>query len=266
MLAGQPPEPTPLYYRVREALRDRIRRGEFLPGARLPTEDALCRAYGVSRITVIRALRDLVAEGLVERRQGRGTFVAAPVVEQDLLRLTDFIEDMAAAGLRAESQLLDRTTVAAPEHLAAALDLAVGDPVLELRRLRIADGAPIAYDVTWLAPPFAALLVDADLEHQTIYNILEQEHHVAVARGEYLIEAVAAPPAVAAALGVSRAAPLLLFHRTSWAADGRAVYHQERYYRADRVRYRLVLERMTESPGRSRSTLREFAPVFHSAQ
>jgi GntR family transcriptional regulator len=262
MLAGQQPEPTPLYYRVREAIRERIRRGEFSPGARLPTEEALCRAYGVSRITVIRALRDLVAEGLVERRQGRGTFVAAPVVEQDLVRLTDFIEDMAAAGLRAESRVLAKTTVAVPDHVATALGLAVGVPVLELRRLRIASGAPVAFDVTWLTPPFAALVADADLEHQTIYSILEQEHQITVARGEYLIEAVAAVPAIAVALGVARDAPLLLFHRTSWAADGRAIYHQERYYRADRVRYRLILERTTRSAGGSRSAIREFAPVF----
>ena len=190
-----------------EAIRDQIRRGEFAPGARLPTEETLCRTYTVSRITVIRALRDLVAEGLVERRQGRGTFVAAPVVDQDLLRLTDFIEDMAAAGLHAESRVVGKTTVVAPDHVTNALGVVTGSPVLELRRLRLADGAPIAFDITWLTPTFAALVADADLEHQTIYRILEQEHHVAVERGEYLIEAVAATPAIAAALDVASDAP-----------------------------------------------------------
>lgn len=265
MLAGRQADPTPLYYQLREALRERIQQGEFPPGTRLPSEEALCRDYGVSRITVIRALRDLTTEGLVERRQGRGTFVTAPVVEQDLLRLTDFVEDMAQAGLRAESRVLARATLPAPEHVAAALGLPAGTPLLELRRLRSANGAPMAFDDTWLAPAFAPLVAEADLERETIYAVLERQHQVTVARGEYLIEAVAAPAAVADALGVASGAPLLLFHRTSWAADGRAIYHQERYYRADRVRYRLVLERTAAPLGPARSAIREFAPVFEGA-
>ncbi|HZS00156.1 MAG TPA: GntR family transcriptional regulator [Chloroflexota bacterium] len=266
MLAGSSPGPTPLYYRLREALRERIQRGEFPPGARLPTEEELCRDYAVSRITVIRALRDLVAEGLIERRQGRGTFVATPVVEQDLLRLTDFVEDMTRAGLTAESCVVGRETVPAPAHVTQALGLPPDTAVLQLCRLRLATGAPIAFDITWLAPTFAPLVADADLEHETIYGILERRHQITVERGEYLIEAVAADAGVAAVLGVGAGAPLLLFHRTSWAADGRVIYHQERYYRGDRVRYRLLLERSEQAAGRPRSTIREFAPVFKPLQ
>jgi GntR family transcriptional regulator len=255
-------EPTPLYWRLRETLRERIRRGEFAPGARLPTEEELCRQYGVSRITASRAVRDLAAEGLVVRRQGRGTFVAAPVVQHDLVRLTDFVEDMQQAGLQAESRVLAQEQVAAPAHVAEALGLSAGAPVTELWRLRLGDGAPLAVDVTWLPPPIAALLEGEDLAHQTIYGILERRHGLRIERGEYLIEAVAAAGRVAEALAVPQGAPLLRFHRTSWAATGQPVYHQERYYHGERVRYRLTLERRGRPLAEAASTIRTFEPVF----
>src|SRR5579872_6100582 len=92
--------PIPLYRRISDELRAKIESGEYRPGDRLPSELELARAHNVSRITSRQALDLLGSEGLLVRRQGMGTFVTVPRVTQPLVRLTDFVEDMAEAGLR----------------------------------------------------------------------------------------------------------------------------------------------------------------------
>jgi GntR family transcriptional regulator len=138
--------------------------------------------------------------------------------------------------------------------------------VVRLDRLRLGDGEAVAFDRTWLPPPYARLLEGHDLTRETIYGVLEKQHGVAVLRGHVRIEAVLAHAAEAAALGVAEAAPLLLVERTSFTADDRAVYYQRRYYRADRIAFDLELMR---EPGPTRAgenpagmPLRDFEPVF----
>ena len=118
--------------------------------------------------------------------------------------------------------------------------------VTRLDRLRFANGIPIALDWTWLPLPFGKLLRGEDLAKRTIYNILEAEYGIPMLWGEYIIEACVAGDDQADLLKIAAGDPLLVFRRTSFTADrnslkpaGRPVYHQRRFYRADRVQYRL---------------------------
>lgn len=90
--------PVPLYQQLKSVLKDDIERGVYKSGDRLPSEPDLIREYGISRITVRQALDDLEVEGLIVRRHGKGTYVAERQIEQELVRLTDFVEDMQRAG------------------------------------------------------------------------------------------------------------------------------------------------------------------------
>lgn len=253
-------EPVPLYRRIHDELKAKIEAGEYQPGDRLPSELVLARAYHVSRITSRQALDLLCSEGLVVRRQGMGSFVAARRVTQPLVRLTDFVEDMAEAGLRPESKVLGLATEVAPMGVAERLGLPPGTSVYRLDRLRLADGSPIALDWTWLPLQFGRLLVDQDLAQRTIYSILEQDYGIPVVSGEYTIAAALADETQADLLDVPSGSPLLVFDRTSFTASDKPVYYQKRFYRADRVQYRLTLERI--APGES--AIQSFAPVFAS--
>ncbi|HET9014582.1 MAG TPA: GntR family transcriptional regulator [Thermomicrobiaceae bacterium] len=251
--------PVPLYQQLAQRLRRQITEGVYGQGERLPSEADLCVQFGVSRITVRAALDQLVDAGLLWRQRGKGTFVTAPLVEHELIRLTDFVEDMAGAGIRPASRITHIGEEPAASEVAQELDLSPHTPVVRLDRLRLADGRPIAFDVTYLPLRFGRLLNHQALDSETIYHQLEQQYQIPVVSGTFLIEAGRATGELGEALEIERGAPLLVIRRTSYTEGRDPIYYQQRYYRADRVRYRVELDR--RFPG-DRSHLTEFVPVF----
>lgn len=254
------PEPLPLYRRIYNDLRTKIESGEYREGDRLPSESELTRSYGVSRITSRQALDLLCTDGLVIRRQGMGSFVAPARVLQPLSRLTDFVEDMTQAGVRAESRILRLGREPISPVIASILHLDPDTEVFRLDRLRLADDRPIALDWTWLPAQFGRLVVGEDLADTTIYGLLEREYGIPIVSGQYTIEACIADDDQAQVLAIEPGDPLLLFGRTSFTTAERPLYHQKRFYRADRVQYRLTLTRTP--PGDS--AIQSFEPVFAS--
>jgi len=254
---------SPRHEQLSDWLRTRIADGTYGPDEQLPSEHALCDQFDVSRVTVRRALQTLESEGLIYRKQGLGSFVQDQRLRSGLVRLTDFAEDMAQAGIAASSQIVSNTDVPVPAPVAAKLDMEPEATVRRLDRTRLGDGNPVAFDHTWLPPDYAALLEAYDLTEHTIYSILETEHNIEVRRGRYRIEAVNAPGAVADALRISPTQAVLLISRLSLGADDAPIYYQQRYYRTDRVAYELELERGTApTPATAGMPLRDFMPVF----
>ena len=197
------PAKGPLYWQLAERLRAQIAAGEYAEGEQLPTEEALGRIFGVSRITVRGALERLTAEGLLRRERGRGTFVAVPPVEHSLSGLTDFAEDMAAAGLNPSSVVTHFAEEPATERIAAELGLPSGTPVTRLDRRRLADGQTIAFDHTYL-PTRVGRLLDRDaLPTETIYHQLATRYEIPALRGRYTIEALPADDLIAEHLGIA---------------------------------------------------------------
>jgi GntR family transcriptional regulator len=184
--------PVPLYHQLKQVLREQIERGDYKPGDRLPSEPELIRQYGISRITVRQALDELEAEGLVVRRHGKGAYVAELCIEQELVRLTDFMEDMQQAGQNPSSRVLAFVHEPASPAVARALHLKEGMEVVRVDRLRLADGRPMAYDITWLPLRFGALLAGMNLAQGTIYYILETRYAIPVVSGTFSITAATA--------------------------------------------------------------------------
>lgn len=268
MLDTPPLQPgRPRHEQLSDWLRNQLTSGRFDAHDQLPSEHDLGEAFGVSRITVRRALGTLENERLIYRRQGLGSFAAPPQVPQGLVRLTDFAQDMERAGIEATSRVLHHAPEEADAAAAAALGVDPGDPVVRLDRLRLGDGLPVALDRTWLRPFHAQLLEGHDLARDTIYGLLEREYGIPVLRGRYRIEATAAGPVEADTLGVRRGAPLLLVERTSLSVADRPLYFQRRYYRSDRVAFDLEVEREEGggTPGLG-MPLREFEPAFKPAE
>ena len=252
----------PRHEQISEWLRKQIQEEIYTPDMQIPSESQLTDQFDVSRITVRRALQTLENEGLIYRRQGLGSFVANLRVRQGLVRLTDFVEDMTQAGLEASSQVLHFKQEKAPIDIAAALGVPEGQFVFRLDRLRLAEGEPVAFDMTWMSVFYAGLLEGHDLTQDTIYRILEKHYGITVERGRYRINAVTASTNLAHILAVPRNHALLLIERTSYTHDTRRIYYQRRYYRSDRVAFDLELERR---PGEEYpAALRDFEPVFKS--
>lgn len=263
---------SPLHQQISDWLAGQIESGALAPDERLPSEHELCEQFDVSRVTVRRALQTLEAEGRIIRRQGIGSFVADRRVPHGLVRLTDFAQDMARAGLQASSRILHRAMEQATPVVARHLEMDDGQSVLRLDRLRLGDDSPVALDRTWLGPWHAQLLDGHDLTTRTIYGILETEYRIPILSGHYRITADTIDVNGAQALGISSDEPLLVIERTSRTVAEKPVYFQRRYYRRDRMAYELELAREPEADGTARSgsepseeagmPLREFEAVF----
>lgn len=252
----------PRHEQVSDWIKERIESGALVEDDQLPSENQLGKKFGVSRITVRRALQTLEGDGLIYRRQGLGSFVKDNRVHQGLVRLTDFVEDMEAAGISPQSIVLHQGMEPAGHRVAEALQLAEGAPVYRIDRLRKGDGQPLAFDRTWLPPFYAHLVEKHDLQNASIYSILEDHYDICVCRGRFRIEAVNAPNDVAQHLDVPWGRALMVIERTSLTEASQRFYYQQRYYRSDRVAYELELMRGNQKSQKSGLPLKDFEPVF----
>jgi GntR family transcriptional regulator len=255
---------TPRHTQITKWLRDRIEGGEFKPDEKLPSENDLAKKFDVSRVTVRRALQSLESEEMIYRSQGLGSFVSDERAPHSLVRLTDFNEDMAKAGLDASSIVQNFVTEEAPDWLAPVLEIDPGNKVIRIDRLRLGNGEPIAFDSTWLPILYGQLLDKDKLEKTTIYRQLEENYDIPIVRGCYRISAVIADEQLALHLKIPKKSSLLLIDRTSYTIGGKAVYYQKRFYRSDKVMYEMTLERDNNDQSRSDMPLKEFVPIFKS--
>jgi GntR family transcriptional regulator len=232
--------PIPLYHQVHTDLLNKIQSGELKPDDRIASEDELACSYGVSKITVRRALRDLALAGYVRREQGRGTFVASPKIEQGPRELTSFTEEMRRHGRTASSRVLSQEVIAAEGEVAQKLQLAEGALVLRLRRLRIADDQPMGIQTAYLPLDVAPDLVHERLGAASLYEVLRQKYGIVPARARETHYAVAAHGEIAALLGVAEGDPTLAAERITFLEDGRPFELVESFMHGDR--YKIVLD------------------------
>jgi GntR family transcriptional regulator len=224
----------PKYYRLKQELRQEI--GQLSPGMGIATERVLSERFGVSRTTVRQALQELAVEGLLQRFQGRGTFVAPPKLTQTL-QLTSYTEDIAATGRRPASRLLDAAIVRPSADVAERLRLPKTASVQRLERLRLADDEPMAVEAVYLdAERFHGIAAAMD-GGTSLYKVLQETYGVSLVKAEETIETVLASPPEASLLDTGTGLPLLLLTRTSWDEQGRPVEYVRSLYRGDRYRF-----------------------------
>src|ERR1700735_2995386 len=138
----------PLYFQIQRAVMEKIHAGELLEGDSLASEEELARIYQVSRMTARQALHGLKTSGYAFSQKGRGTFVSRPKLEKNIMHLRGFTEDMKHLGMVPSSKLLEQAIVKATAELAEQLKVETGEVVMRLRRLRLADGIPMALEVS----------------------------------------------------------------------------------------------------------------------
>lgn len=242
---------TTLYARIEETIAAEIAQGEYRPGDQLPTEDALLHRFQVSRITVRRAIQNLVNRGLLEIRRGLGTFVLSPRIEAELTKLTGFVEDMNAAGRRATARVISKGAVAASARVAERLQLARGTKVMQIKRVRLANGTPICFDETYLPLSLGKRIVHKDLRLNPIFTLLEEEYGVPLVEADYQLESVSATEGIADVLQVKVGSPIFQIERTSMTTGNQPVDYEVLSYRGDLIRFTTKLLR---HPGNSPAT------------
>jgi GntR family transcriptional regulator len=228
---------SPLYSHVETVLAGEIADGYLKIGDQLPTEDNLIERFEVSRITVRRAIQNLVSRGLVEIRRGKGTFVAPPKITQELTELSGFVEDMHALGRKPTARVISKDIVTASVGVAEQLALTKGARVVRIRRVRLADDVPLSFDETYLPLALGKKIIRNNLKTEPIFSLLERKYDVPLIEAEYRLESVIADPEVAGALRVNQGSPIFLIERTSYSTGGRPVDYEKLYYRGDLVRF-----------------------------
>jgi GntR family transcriptional regulator len=227
----------PDWVQIEEQLAGRIESGALAPGERLPPERHLAVALGVSRMTVRQALAALAARGLVERGVGRGTFVRSTVqVEHDLNRVVGFTEQAQRQGRAAGARVLAVSELAAPAHVARALELAADAPVLRLERVRSSDGVPVVLEDSWLPAELFPDLLGRPLTG-SLYELMRDGYELAPVGAVEKLEPVVARRHEAAVLEVAEGVPLMLVQRTAYAAGGVPVEYACDRHVGDRARF-----------------------------
>ena len=231
----------PLWLQLKHALRDLIS-FDLRAGDRLPTEARIGEHYGLSRITVRQAIASLVEEGLLQRQQGRGTFVRARRPDAALFDPGHFLASAFDRDPEADVRLHAAETVACPDWLAERLGVAAGAPVHKVRRLLHREGAAVAIRTCFvpaaLAPELLAVTLDGPL-----HLVLERAFGLRAEEAQERLEVIGADAWRAGLLGVEERAPLVLTDRVAFLADGRALECARTYYRADAFAFTRRLRR-----------------------
>lgn len=237
--------PRPKHAQLRDALSE-LAATELGPDAAIPSERELMATYDVSRATVRKAIDGLVADGLLVRVHGRGTYVARPRLESRL-HLASFSQDMRRRGLTPSTRLLAIELDSPPAEVAAALGLADDARAWRLDRVRLADGEPIALENSWHPQALVPGLDRHDLGG-SLYELFADVFGLTIDAAEQTLWGEAADDDVARRLDCPVHTPLLVFRRVS-SAGGRPIEYVVSRYRGDRYQIHMSLGRDDRDPG-----------------
>jgi GntR family transcriptional regulator len=232
----------PIYYQIQQRLLEQIRSGARKAGDPIPSEQAISAQLGVSRMTARHALKSLCGLGCTYSVRGKGTFVSGMKLEKNFRQVQSFSEEMAALGLRAGSRVLAFDTVPAPAEVAESLRLTPGEPVVRLRRVRLASSSPMGIECSYLPLQLCPNLIKTLDPRASLYQALSAHHGIQLFFADEVVEAGLANAEEARLLGIRRGGPVFLFTRTSYVQDGRPVEFVKSTYRADRYK---IVNRLT---------------------
>jgi len=235
--------PLPLYYQIKNIIREMIENEELKPGEMLPAERELCEIQKVSRMTVNKAIMDLVNEGIVYREQGKGTFVAIPKEKQQISKLKGFTEEMEHKGLKSSTHILSFIVKPATKQLKIVLNLKSEESsVIEIIRLRISNEEPLAIETAWIPNTIFNDLTAEVIEGKSLYSIFRDKYGVDPVKAKQTIEPIILSGYEANLLKQKENSVALMFKRTTYLKDGSPIEHTNAIYRSDRYKYEIILE------------------------
>lgn len=214
---------TPLYVQLMEELETSIRNGVYKPGDKIMTEAEMAKEYGVSLITVRKAVGSLMEKGLVVRKQGKGTFVTKPKYSRNMKKLQSFTEMCEQMGVKPGAQVLENRLIMADKKVADRLGIEPGSNVVYISRLRLADGEPVQVEKSYFPLKYAFLL-EEDLNNGSMFECLKEKAGAKVASSEKMIELCRATAEEEALMDVKKGDYLLFVKSTAYDENGEPMY------------------------------------------
>jgi GntR family transcriptional regulator len=222
-----------MYLRIAEAMTQLLKSGAYAAGFSLPPERVLCERYGVSRMTLRQAMSILEREGLIESNRGRGTFVAPHRLQKQQQELLSFSEEILARGGKAESRVISFKAIAPPPSAREFFDLADGEKLYEISRLRYQDNTPLAAEAALIPQKLCPWLERFDLGKNSLYRILEKSYGLRLQSGIEEISAELPSAAHRKLLCVPRNAAVLVVNRKTFTDTGIPLELTRSVYRGD---------------------------------
>lgn len=230
-----------LYYQVKQIITGNIKSGKWPVNTKIPTELQLCRIFNVSRITVRQALEEIEKEGYLYRKQGRGTFVTTPKLEQRLSKFYSFSEEIKSMGFEPGTTILDFAIIKADENISAKLNVNPGSAVFMIKRLRLADAEPYAIEVSCIPYDIASNITREDVEINGLYKTLKEKHEIIPNEAVESFEAVLMRSEESKYLKVKTKAPALRLERYAYA-ESRLIEYCVSIIRGDKYKYKIQLK------------------------
>ena len=230
---------TPLYAQLHDIIRAKISSGEWAPDSMIPSENELGRIYGVSRMTIRNVITQFVNEGILYRIQGKGTFVSAPKLEISGLHYTGIRSQLEEMGHSVTTKLLSNEKISADEALAGKLQIAAGDEVYAIRRIRAANGINISYHESYVPVKLCPGLNEKALEEEQLCKIISDDYMLTRSRVRETLESFIADNEKAEYLNVYPGFPLILLEDKIFSKDNVLFEYTRVYFRGDKVKIRI---------------------------
>lgn len=211
--------PVSLYYQLKELLIAKIKNKEWEIDTKIPTEFELCKQYKVSRITVRQALAEMEKEGYLSRKQGRGTFVTFPEVEQNLMSFYSFSEEFKKKGFKIFSNVLQFKIIDAEQDIADKLKIRKADKVFFIERLRFADEMPFALEETYLPAYLFKGLTAEQLSKDPMYDVMRNVYNVIPDSAEESFDAIIVSERVADLMHIQKRSAALAVERNAYSTN-----------------------------------------------
>ena len=231
----------PLYVQIKNYIREKIETGELKKGDKIPPEELLCEKFNVSKITVIRALRDLVNEGIIFRKQGKGSFVKEPDYKEDLNKLANFKNIDTWSHGKAEHKILEWHVIKPSKEIRNRMKLTKKGRALEIVRLRLFKGEPVAFERTYIPDHLIPSLEEKreSFEKKFVYDIFKTMPNISPESSQIFIKPILADEFYAKTFKITVGDPLLLWDRTTYSKDKKIIEFSIFCARGDKCKHHI---------------------------
>jgi GntR family transcriptional regulator len=235
--------PIPLYHQISEAILEIIKMARLQPNTKIPSEEHLCQILDVSKMTVRQALAKLVRDGVLERRQGSGTFVAEKKIERRATKLVSFFDDIREKGLVPTSTVIEKVFIPPNRQVMKRLRLRKNERVLRITRVRFANELPLAVNYGHVPERLCPDIPEEELASISLSQLLEQRYRIVVEYAVQHLQAVRAMAYEASLLKIDEGDPLLHMERIMFDRNDVPVSYYVSLFRGDKYVFTSTLYR-----------------------
>ncbi|OGP88237.1 MAG: hypothetical protein A2156_14350 [Deltaproteobacteria bacterium RBG_16_48_10] len=241
-------DPTPLYRQLAERLRQQIEKGEFKADHLIPSERSLCHTYKISRITVRQAISEMINEGTLYRKQGKGTFVAKQKVNQGLVRLVNFARTVLDLGMKPSTKVLGYEAIPVDISMAKILDIPVTSQIMKLSLLGMGDEEPLVSYESYFPLSLGKKIAREAVKREkkgipfSTYDLYGESSGMFPGRVNQTLEAAIADDHLASLMGIRKGSAIVMMTSIFLTLDQRPLEFRKAMYRGDRYKFHITRE------------------------